>query len=165
MNREWEKHGVCLEDSVMDEIHKHSFDYYIAFQVDKFLAGSSKVESIDRIEVDKLLEVRLFSDKDELLINRTMIGAEHEFSWRVASEDDGSRDYIVKYQTLDIDSEKTSEGEYGNLKLMTTGGGEYELPISRNIDRVKIISYIDYDSKDGMAYIYDNRLVGFEEKR
>ena len=165
MNREWSEKGVCSEGSVMEKIKGHTFDYYVAFQVDKFLAGSSKVDSIDRIDVDKLLEVRLFSDKDELLFNRTMIGAEHEFSWRIASENDGERDFLVKYQTLDIDSEKTSGGDFGNLNLMTTGGGKYELPISRNADRIKIYSYIDYDSEDGMAYIYDNRLVGFEEKR
>lgn len=167
MHKNWEKQGVCTEDTIKEIINECSYDYYIAFQSDGFLAGTSKIPSLDRIKVDKLLEIRLFSDRGELLINRTMIGSENEFYWRIASENDfgESREHIIKYQTLDIDSEKTEEGDYGNLKLVTTGGGRFELPINKDIDRIKIISYVDYDSTDGMAYIYDNRLAGFEEKR
>ena len=75
--------------------------------------------SLKRIEWNKLLEIRLFSKKSELLARRTMIGRNHLFQWRIASEKGLREDeYFETYQTLDI--HYTTQGEHGNLNLITT---------------------------------------------
>ncbi len=163
MCKEREERGMCTESEVMKRIRTFSFDYCIAFQTDRFLSGSSKSKEdlCDQIECEKLLEIRLFSSSEELLAVRTMLN--REFQWRIASEKGLQKDeYLEWYQTLDIDSKYTENGEFGNLSLRSTGGGKYELPIGKEMDRIKVISYISYD-EDGMAYIRDNRLAGFEK--
>ena len=161
MHKEWTNQGNCPELELYDKIKCYDYAYYIAFQTDRFLSGSANIASLDRIEWEKLLEIRLFSEKGELLARRTMIGENHPFQWRIASEEGLNDDeYMVRYQTLDIDSNFTELGAFGNLKLMTTGGGRYELPIDENMKSVKVISYISYGD-DGMAFIYDDRFVGF----
>lgn len=162
MRKEWKEQGKCKETELNRLIAGMDYSYFVAYQTDKFLSGADKPSSLDRIEWHKLLEIRLFSAEKELLARRTMIGENNEFQWRIASEAGlHKEEYIVRYQTLDIDSAYTKEGEWGNLNLMTTGGGTYELPIERNMTGIKVISYIGYSSEDGMAYIYDNRLAGF----
>ncbi len=164
MNKgEFEK-GLCSEQELWEEIKKHDYTYYVAYQTDSFLSGSAQVESLSRIDWSKLLEIRLFSEKGEFLARRTMIGAGHKFQWRIATEEKLTEDdFIVRYQTIDIDSNFTSQGSYGNLSLLTTGGGCYELPIKENMKLIKVISYIAYGD-DGMAYIYDDRMAGFAEE-
>ncbi|MCR5772563.1 MAG: hypothetical protein K6G87_15195 [Butyrivibrio sp.] len=162
MNRDWKNSGVCSEAEISEKVHHCDYEYFIAYQTDRFLSGSKKTGTLDGIEWGKLLEIRLFSETQEFLARRTMIGTNNPFQWRVASEENLKDDeYIIKYQTLDIDSTHTSRGESGNLHLMTTGGGKYELPIEEDMAAVKVISYISYSDKDGMAFIYDNRLAGF----
>lgn len=158
----WDKKGVCSEQELLDLVSQYEYTYYLAFQTNLFLSGSSKMPSLKRIEWNKLLEIRLFSKKSELLARRTMIGRNHLFQWRIASEKGLREDeYFETYQTLDIDSSHTTQGEHGNLNLITTGGGTYELPIDKSITCVKLISYIDYKQDEGMAYIYDDRFVDF----
>ena len=162
MNNEWENAGICSEEELSEKVRGFDYKYYLAYQTDKFLAGLKSTGSLDRIEWDKLLEIRLFSETHELLARRTMTGKDNMFQWRIASEENMKDDeYIIRYQTLDIDSNFTFQGENGNLKLMTTGGGEYELPINKDMTKVKIISYVLYSNEDGMASVYDNRLAGF----
>ena len=162
MRKGWMNQGNSAESELYDKIKDYDYKYYIAFQTDSFLSGSSKIESMDRIDWTKLLEIRLFSEKNEFLARRTMVGESHEFQWRIASEEGLEKDeYIIRYQTLDIDSNFTEQGEFGNLKLVSTGGGRYELPIEEKMECVKIISYITYGN-DGMAFIYDDRLAGWE---
>lgn len=159
--KEWGRKGVCGEQELQELFAKDGYSYFVAYQTDKFISGRNTSAALSQIDSKKLLEIRLFSEKKEVLARRTMIGAEHKFQWREASEEGLSNDeYVVSYQTLDIDRTKTSSGLNGNLQLMTTGGGKYELPIDKNHDSIKVISYIDYD-KSGMAYIYDDRLAGF----
>lgn len=160
MRREWKQKGECNENELNSVINKIDYTYYLVFLTDKFIAGTEDL--INRVEWDKVLELRLFSETQEFLARRTMTGENSVFQWRIASEDGLSKDeFIVKYQTLDIDDEKTEEGKFGNLYLMTTGGGRYELPIKKGTGSIKVISYISYDEKTGMANIYDNRLAGF----
>ena len=165
MNKDWKQGGTCTETELQNIICGYKYSYYTAWQTDRFLAGKDDPDSLGRIEWNKLLEIRLFTENDELLARRTMIGAANPFQWRIASEDGLDPDeYIVRYQTLDIDTDHIEDGEYGNLRLLTTGGGTYELPINRNENSVKVISYICYDDENGMAGIYDNRLAGFAAK-
>lgn len=157
----WKRKGICGEHELQEILVEDGYSNFVAYQTDKFISGRSTAAALSQIDSKKLLEIRLFSEKKEVLARRTMIGAEHKFQWREASEEGLSNDeYVISYQTLDIDRTKTSLGLNGNLRLMTTGGGKYELPIDKNYDSIKVISYIDYD-KSGMAYIYDDRLAGF----
>ena len=161
MNSPKEKSGTCTESNLMNHIAGKSYSNFIAFQTDRFIAGQNTTENLNHVESEKLLEIRLFSETSELLVRRTMIGAHNSFQWRIADEENLAEDeYLVRYQTLDIDTACTVQGNNGNLNLTTTGGGRFELPISECYDRIRIISYIGYDT-DGMAYIYDDRLAGF----
>ncbi len=162
MLNKWKEKGIIFEDGVLTLAREFEYDFYVAYQTDKFLAGKKQQDSLDRIDVCKLLEIRLFSGRKELLITRSMIGQDSGFQWRVASEDNLTSDeYIERVQTIDVDTGKTRLGEFGNYSLMTTGGGAYELPIEKGHDGIKVVSYIGYKEDDGMAYIYDNRLAGF----
>ena len=83
------------------------------------------------------------------------------FQLQIVNGESYLNDYLYQSKrTLDIDSTKTCLGLNGNLQLMTTGGGKYELPMDKNYDSIRVISYIGYD-ESGMAYIYDDRLAGF----
>ena len=162
MKKVWNNSGVCAESELSGIIGAYDYEYYVAYQIDRFRSGSGNVETLDNIEWVKLLEIRLFSEKSEFLARRTMTGAANKFQWRIASEEGLREDeYIVRYQALDIDSNYTKEGEHGNLQLMTTGGGKYELPIEKNMESIRVVSYIAYSAEDGMAAVYDNRLAGF----
>ena len=122
MSRKWPESGTCSEDNLKTMVSRHSYTYYTAYQTDRFLAGKNDQDSLDRIEWTKLLEIRLFSVDQELLARRTMIGSSHSFQWRVASENGLAEDeYLVRYQTLDIDSEHIREGNVYTTKKGTLG--------------------------------------------
>lgn len=164
MQNEWIKMGTCKETDIMGIISSMSDCFFIAYQVDCFIAGINEPENVSSIECNKLLEIRVFNSNEELLARRTMIGSDHIFQWRIADEKNLNKDhYLEKYQTLDIDFSYSRPGNNGNMKLLSTGGGSFELPISKDCNSIRIISYIGYD-EDGMAYIYDNRLAGFGKK-
>lgn len=161
MNNRWKEHGECGEDLLVDAIYSEGYDYYFAFLTDQFLSGKAVYEELKKINAKKLLELRLVNRTQEALAVRTMIGADHPFQWRIASEEGlKSDEYIVRYQTLDIDLNHTEKLENGTLKVMTTGGGIFELPELSGRDTIRVISYVGYD-QDGMAYIFDNRLAEF----
>lgn len=161
MNKKWKRQGICEEQELQEILFEDSCNYFVAYQTDKFISGRNTSAALSQIDSKKLLEIRLFSEIKEILVRRTMIGAKHRFQWREASEEGLLNDeYVERYQTLDIDKTKTCPGLNGNLQLMTTGGGKYELPIDKNYNSIRVISYIGYD-ESGMAYIYDDRLAGF----
>ena len=162
--KESEQEKSLNENELEKKNGSYSYDFFVAYQTDKFLSGTKESDLIKNVDYKKLLEIRLFSETGELLARRTMIGSNNKFQWRIADEEkkDKDKDYIIRYQTLDIDTTLSSKKNNGNLELFTTGSGKYELPISEEHNRIKIISYIDYDD-DGMAFIYDDRLVSFEK--
>lgn len=161
MHKEWEWKGICDESELLETVFDNRCLYFVAYQTDRFIAGRNTLEILRQIDSRRLLEIRLFSENQEVLARRTMIGEGHKFQWRIASEEGlAENEYVERYQTLDIDHTKINIGSNGNLQLMTTGGGRYELPISQEQDSIRVISYINYD-ESGMAYIYDNRLAGF----
>ena len=132
-----------------------------------FPGGHADGEELGTLKLDRLLELRIFSEQCEIYFRRTSVG--RDFQWRLASEQDVPGDcYIVQYQTLDINQDwakkmKYPTDEYGNLQLFTTVGGKYVLPADPASDSSEIICYIAYD-KNGMAKIADYRLKGFVKR-
>lgn len=161
MHKEWARQGTCGEADLLKTVFEDCYRYFVAYQTDRFIAGRNTLKILSQIDSSRLLEIRLFSENQEVLARRTMIGAGRRFQWRIASEEGFSESaYVERYQTLDIDRTKVNAGSNGNLQLWTTGGGKYELPVSEMHDSIRVISYIDY-GESGMAYVYDNRLAGF----
>lgn len=165
MNKQWNEQGECEEKDILKLIHtKKDYPFFLAFHTDGFVSGRNNEDEIETIQPERLLELRVFGEKGELLVRRNMIGARQKFQYRTANEEalnkDGNQDYLVSYQALDIDQNKTKVISEGMRSLMTTGGGRYSLPINETENSIKIITYVDYD-EDGMAFIYDHRLAGF----
>ena len=94
MNKEWKEHGKCSESGIMSLVADKPYDCFVAYQTDRFIAGRNTADKLRQIECDKLLEIRLFDRKGELLARRTMIGAGNLFQWRVADESGLSEDEI-----------------------------------------------------------------------
>lgn len=179
-----DNNGICKETEITEKIISLKTDDYgsrvcfVAFLTDKFLAGKAEAVNLSDvnieswIDIEKLLEIRIFGEKAEWMARRSMANRGELFQWRLASEDGMEEDeFCIRSQTLDIDdSGKVQEQESavylsgGNHKLMTTGGGKYHLPIKEGENAIKVVSYIEYD-EDGMAYVYDNRLAGFCQEK
>ena len=137
---------------------------YLACGTNFFKAGHATEEELSDINTGKLLELRIFSDDREIYYSRSCIG--ENFQWRIASEKDVPKNqYIVQYQTIDINRSRTEAAgnptdRYGNRVLFTTVGGKYVLPISADADTSEVICYLIYD-KNGIAKIVDYRMKGF----
>ncbi len=131
---------------------------YIAMYPDSFKSGIYG----EAFLLDELLEARIFNEDRELLISRNCIG--EDFSWRIASEKDcdaSEKFYYEQYQLIDINAEKSKEiPSDDRMDILSTVGGKYSLPITKDQKRIRIITYVDYD-ENGMAYAADNRICGF----
>lgn len=164
MNKIWKQQGQVEETELLKIIEVENKDVFLAFFTDQFLSGYCTGKELEEIPTDKLLELRIFNEEREFLARRTMIGTKHKFQWRIASESEIKENreiqFLVQYQTIDMDAKKTREGKDDKLELVSTGGGHYNLPIKKEEDTIKVITYISYD-EDGMAYIIDNRIAGF----
>lgn len=137
---------------------------FLACGTNFFKAGHAIEEELREINTGKLLELRVFSNNQEIYYSRSSIG--EDFQWRVASEKGVPKNhYIAQYQTIDINRRRTEAAGnptdgYGNRILFTTVGGKYVLPISADSDTSEIICYLIYD-KNGIAKIVDYRMKGF----
>ena len=131
---------------------------FIAMYTDSFVSGKYEGD----MNLEFLLEARIFCESTELYISRSSIG--EDFAWRSASEKNcDNSDYYEQYQIIDINSEKSYKDEaHGKMNIISTVGGRYELPINDGQTRIRIISYVDYD-ENGMAFVADNRVCGFVE--
>jgi hypothetical protein len=176
--------GNCNEDGLSGEVMSLNIDTFgsrvcfVAFLTDRFLAGEAETLNFEDVSIEtwidttKLLEIRIFGEKAEWLARRSIANKKVDFQWRLASEYGMVKDeFCERTQTLDIDESEEVQGQEsavylpeGNRGLMTTGGGKYQLPIKNGENAIKVISYIEYD-EDGMAYVYDNRLVGFCQEK
>ena len=67
MNKEWKEHGKCSESGIMSLVADKPYDCFVAYQTDRFIAGRNTADKLRQIECDKLLEIRLFDRKGELL--------------------------------------------------------------------------------------------------
>ena len=124
-------------------------------------------EELAGVNVEKLLELRIFSDEEEVYYSRSCIG--EAFQWRFASEKGlPQKYYITQYQTIDINRDKVKQendpaDQYGNRIFYTTVGGEYVLPIDGEADSSEVVCYLAYD-KNGMAKVADYRLRRFVQE-
>ncbi len=178
-----EKSGLCSEDEIVGLLSAEAApnSFYLAGLTDQYVSGYAKIEEFERLELWKLLDIRVFSEERELFATRSMLG--QEFAYRIASdealqknynerlkEDLGvvplpetpEANYLIRYQYIDINELMSQEeaDEQGSRPLMTTVGGSYRLPITKGINMVKLMTYLTYD-ENGMAKITDNRLCGF----
>ena len=85
MDKSGKKSGTCTESQLIDCIADKSYKSFVAYQTDCFISGHNTDENLGRIEVKKLLEIRLFNEKEEVMARRTMIGINNPFQWRVAN--------------------------------------------------------------------------------
>lgn len=102
----------------------------------------------DEFKMDRLLEIRVFDESAEFRAVRDCMGA--EFYARTLEAD--SENEIQEIQYLDIDDTKSSGHKY-----VTTGGGEYELPVA-DAKTITICNVIECD-EDGVYRVVDFRIV------
>lgn len=108
-------------------------------------------------EPDKLLELVAFDESGEVRFRRFCVGEDffvRELLTESAAEDDAGG-YFDKTQFLDIDTKRSN----GCVKF-AIGGGKYHLPVP-DAEKLVVRYYYRFD-EDGMAYVYDKRLVRFE---
>ena len=161
------EHGIIGESDIYSLIEKYYHDgcYVYAIHTDSFFCSTKP-----NIKSNHLLELRIFTENDELKLYRSNIGT--DFSWRYIDDNDfentlsGETNEFLKVfknrvfdeeHYLDIDTTKSQGTHY-----TTTGGGEYTLPLE-NAEKVKIRNYLEYD-KNGIVFVSDFRIVGFTEK-
>ena len=113
-------------------------------------------------KADKILEIRIFNENEELKLIRTDISK--EFVMRYRTDEYLNKDlYMDESQYLDIDTKKTGKTYENGGYVYATGGGKYYLPINRIDDlKVKIRYYFDKYESSGQARISDWRIVSFE---
>lgn len=158
--------GTVKADELFMELKKYKWEgkRFLAYHADSFKAGHAADAELAELNVNNLLELRIFSEEEELYYCRSCIG--EDFQWRLASENGPEEaSYMVQYQTLDINTAKMEQDgfltdRHGNLILYTTVGGKYALPVHKDDNCSKLIAYLDYD-QNGMAKIADYRLCGF----
>ena len=160
------KSGAVCQDGIMREVMNHADAnrLFLAYSTDSFLAGHGTAEELEKLSPENLLEIRIFSEDQEVCFRRSLAG--EAFQWRIASEENlASQYYFIQYQTIDINQDRSGEqyDKMGRRILFTTGGGKYMLPIGSSEDSVKVIAYIDYD-ENGMAKIVDYRLCQFIQR-
>ena len=134
---------------------------YLAYFTDSFTSGNMSGIEMEKLSVDKLLEIRIFR-----------LGT--DFKWRLASDqartekfkelkntEEGKSlppkeemTYLIQYHTLDI-KKRLSEN-----RILSTVGGIYNLPLKENESKVKVMTYLSYD-EIGMAAAVDFRICGF----
>ena len=145
---------------------------YLAYFTDSFTSGNMSGIEMEKLSVDKLLEIRIFSDEMEFLARRSRLGT--DFKWRLASDqartekfkelkntEEGKSlppkeemTYLIQYHTLDI-KKRLSEN-----RILSTVGGIYNLPLKENESKVKVMTYLSYEDI-GMAAAVDFRICGF----
>ena len=185
MERIWiRENGVCNENDLSgllrDQMSADS--YFAAYQTDRLLSG--RPDQIEDIDPSKLLEIRIFDEQTEFLARRSVI--KKPFMWRIADDKtlservkmraddpnnlypaDESMYFHTGYQMLDVNTDKSKEitgedGTFVKTDFMSTVGGRYSLPITKNIQKIKTKTYYSYDA-DGMVSADDFRMCSFEE--
>ena len=79
--------GITPENELINEIKKYAGDnrYFLAYCTDRFYAGRAELEQFNQLKKDNVLEIRLFSETEEIHFIRSTVGT--DFQWRIASED------------------------------------------------------------------------------
>ena len=158
------KKGSCLSKEIISIIKDNMEQnyLYLAECTDLYTSGSSNLEAFLNEKADTLLELRVFSKEKELLFTRSMIGS--KFQWRLTNDENlEETDYLDTTQYIDINPIFSTE-EADRIRLCTTVGGTYSLPIKADQNAVKIRAYITYNN-NGMASVTDHRVCGFTRKQ
>ena len=125
------------------------------YLVDEWPLGGDELASKE----DKILEIRVFNNKEECKLSRSDIGK--EFSFRRIYDDEENRDSYDEWQFLDID-ESIQRDDAG--KVTATGGGKYKLPLKSSMNaKICIRYYLGRYVATGQARIEDWRVVEFKE--
>ena len=166
MEYKWiKKIGSCSNKDIISIIkaNLHEDCVFLAGCTDTYISGRDGLETFLKEKVDDLLELRVFSEEREILFTRSMIDS--KFQWRLTDDEALERtDYLDTEQFIDINTNSSfSKGEGGMMRICTTVGGWYSLPIKAGQNAVKIRSYITYDQY-GMASVTDHRVCGFIKK-
>lgn len=150
--------------NISEEVKKYKYSMAIWSDSADFITANADLKE------DKLLEIRCFDENGEFHAVRSELG--EPFSFRRIHDkesklcDEGA--FFDESQYLDIDSART-EKENDNY-IYATGGGRYHLPVDKiknstlpENDMLLVRYYYRFDD-DGVANIYDWRLVGFTDK-
>ena len=100
--------GTVTEDNLLRTAKEKTTEgqLFLAFSTDRFLAGRAEGEDLDEMKPENLLELRIFSEKQEVCFRRSFTG--EDFQWRLASEEGVSEScFLVQYQTLDVNEKRT----------------------------------------------------------
>ncbi len=169
MLKPWVKEtGICSEEELSDAIGGFEFEFFTACCTDRIVTAAKDRLQAVLADRDRILELRLFGEKAELLFFRSMQG--RPFSFRRADEEGlceigssplGAECWFEIKQKLDIDLKNppTGTAEFGGKLLRATGGGVYELPIGDE-DALVLVKYASCD-ENGAMHEVDFRMKGF----
>lgn len=132
-------------------------------------SGNDERLCVHRLE--RLLEVRAYSDTGELHVWRDAIGTKARLHGRNVCDKGISADYYMDeegegahFLDIDVPRSKAIRKQTGNDCLYkTTGGGRYVLP-GPDYTKVRIRNYLDYD-EDGICRVVDFRILGLSRGR
>ena len=127
----------------------------------KLAIWTDRADFVDRnakiSDIEKLIELVAFDESGEVRFRRFCV--EEDFYVREILTESNEKDdiggYFDKAQYLDIDAKRSN----GCTKF-SFGGGKYFLPVP-DAKKLVVRYYYRFD-EDGMAYVYDKRLVRFE---
>ena len=146
--------------------------YVVAALTDKYIVDywpDMRASSLDGKE-DKLLEIRVFSEKEEWKLFRTDISK--EFRMRYLSDEaavDANGNKLDKMEAsyyLDVDTDRSKGIFEKDGKVFTMAGGKYYLPVDNSSKnkmedvKLKLVYYLDRYEATGQARVSDFRLVG-----
>lgn len=163
-----------MEDSIIGKVTFDEFmnkakyieGYIVAGLTDEYIVDSWPLmqKSSLKGKENKILEIRIFNENEELKLIRTDISK--DFALRYRKDENLSKDlYMDESQYLDIDTKKSGTVSENGGYVYATGGGKYYLPINEIEDsKIKIRYYFDRYEESGQARICDWRIVGFESK-
>lgn len=144
--------------NISEEVKKYKYSMAIWSDSADFITANADIKE------DKLLEIRCFDENGELHAVRSELG--EPFSFRRIPDKESKLcdecDFFDESQYLDIDSAKTEEKNDGSV--YATGGGSYHLPDDAKGKSMLLVRYYYRFDDDGVANIYDWRLVGFTDK-
>ena len=142
------------ENQLILEISKHTdFIWFIAMGASEFV--SAPIDQIETINLNKLIEIRAFSDLHELKAVRGNLG--DDFQLRDSANH--SEISTTEVQYLDIDTTKGFTQKENAVTVTAIGAGKYDLP-HKDYTKVKIEHYYRADGK-GIYHPFDYRIVKF----
>ncbi len=102
----------------------------------------------------KILEIHVFNEHKEERLIRTDISKKFKYK----QIDDSDKDFFDEYHYIDIDTKKLHES--GDTNVVTTGGGEFNLPLKvKKNAGLKIRYYLSRYEDTGHVKLSDWRMV------